>query len=100
MRFVVDEGERFAEFFAEDLQNIYYRYLFKKQMKQKLKHHKYIINKAFVKQSKQYWHKYARIDSMWHTFYSYCNGIKDVRYIPENISCIAFSLLIILLFLS
>lgn len=85
MRFVVDAGERAAKFFAEDMQNIYYRYLFKQQMKQKLKHHEYPIDRTFEFKCKQYWHKYARIDSMWHTFYSYCNGIKDVRYIPENI---------------
>ncbi|MFD3155948.1 sugar-transfer associated ATP-grasp domain-containing protein [Haloimpatiens sp. FM7330] len=85
MRFIVETGEKVSKFFAEDMQNIYYKYLFLNEMKEKLKKHKFTIDKDYEYKSKKYWSKYCKINTMWHSFYSYCNGIKDVRYIPENI---------------
>jgi hypothetical protein len=85
MRFIVDFGEGLSSFFSEDLQNIYYKYLFKKKMIQRLKKHKYPRDIEFEFDSKRYWKIIARVNPMWHSFYAYCNGIKDVRYVPENI---------------
>lgn len=51
--------------------------------KGKIKNHdtRYIID------SRKYWKKHTglNINTMWHEYYSQSNGIKDVRYVPENI---------------
>ena len=86
-RKIVDLGEETRQFFSEDLQNIYYKYLFihlgRERIKGKIKNQdtRYIID------CKRYWKRQTGliINTMWHEYYGQCNEIKDVRYIPENI---------------
>lgn len=44
------------------------------------------INSDYSKQAKEYWKKYGQnISTIFHQWYSGCNGIKDPRYIPEDL---------------
>lgn len=43
------------------------------------------IDGEYKKEIKEYWGKYEKFPStVFHRWYTGCNGIKDVRYIPEN----------------
>lgn len=86
-RGIVTLGKETKKFFSEDLQNIYYKYYFLREgrnyIKGKIKKH----DTRFIIDCKKYWKKHTglKINTMWHEFYSQCNSIVDVRYIPENI---------------
>lgn len=85
-RFVVETGEKVSDFFANDLQNIYYMFHFKSLMKKRLKGKAYPIDRGFEKSAVLFWKKYGlSIDPMWHSFFSYCNKNKSVFYIPESL---------------
>ncbi len=84
-RFIVDLGEKMSTFFSTELQNMYYKYFFYSQFKNKIKKIKISVDKKYKKEIKKFYKEYCRISPMWHLFYSSCNGIKSVQYIPENI---------------
>lgn len=86
-RVIVDTGEKVSHFFANDLQNHYYKYLFISNAKKYIGKKKIEKDSEYERQCKEYWKKNTgkRINTIWHDYYSTCNGIKDVRYIPENL---------------
>ncbi len=86
-RVIVDSGEKVSSFFAEDLQNHYYRYLFLENAKKNIGIKKYIKDSGFEKDCIDYRKSRTgvKINTIWHNYYSSVNGIKDVRYVPENI---------------
>ena len=86
-RFVVNTGKKTSEFFSKDLQNYYYKYYFLYDAMNHIGNKEYLCDKQFEKDSKKYWklHTNTTINPIWHDFYSSCNGIKDVRYVPENV---------------
>ena len=43
------------------------------------------VSSDYKKEIKNYWKKYSKIKIYWHKLYSSRNGIKDVRYIPEDL---------------
>ncbi len=43
------------------------------------------IDKKYENDIKRYWDSYIKINLGWHKWYTSINGIKDVRYIPEDI---------------
>lgn len=85
MRLIIDFGEYIANFFAKDLQNIYYHFLFLHLMKSRIKNKKFSKDVLFSKEVKSYWKQYAKISTIWHEYYYSQNGIKDVKYLPENL---------------
>ena len=87
IRFIVNTGKKVSDFFANDLQNHYYKHLFLNNAKRIIGSKSFPRDKEFEKESKLYWKEMTNIeiDPIWHSFYSYCNGIKDVRYVPENL---------------
>lgn len=86
-RIIVNTGKKASNFFANDLQNHYYKFLFLKDAKRIIGNKPFLRDKEFEKESKAYWKEKTNIviNPIWHSFYSHCNGIKDVRYVPENI---------------
>lgn len=44
-----------------------------------------ILSKKYKLEIKNYWSDYAKIELLWHEWYSSQNGLEDVRYIPEDI---------------
>ena len=86
-RLVVDTGVKFSHFCAYDLQNKYYKYLFLSNARKYIGDKPYEVDTEFEKKSKNYWKRHTgiNINTLWHSFYSFTNGIKDVRYIPENL---------------
>lgn len=86
-RVVIDTGEKVSAFFATDIQNHYYKYLFLENAKKNIGSKIYESDSAFQSNSINYWKKQTglKINTVWHDYYSSVNGIKDVRYVPENI---------------
>lgn len=86
-RLIVDTGERLADFCANDLQNQYYKYLFLSNAKKNIGSKPYPHDANFEEDAILYWKKHTslKVNPIWHSFYSSQNGIKDVRYVPENI---------------
>lgn len=66
--------------------SIFARYHFRKQAKNYCnKNNVPNIDGLYSKEIKKYWAKYEKHPStIFHRWYTGCNGIKDVRYIPEN----------------
>lgn len=86
-RKIVDTGEKVADFFANDLQNIYYHHLFLANAKSNIGRKSIDIDAEYEKESVNWWKERTgcSVNPLWHNFYSTQNGIKDVRYIPENL---------------
>lgn len=86
-RKIVDTGERVADFFANDLQNIYYHHLFLANAKNNIGRKPIAVDAVYEKRSINWWKEKTgiSINTLWHSFYSTQNGIKDERYIPENL---------------
>ncbi len=86
-RIIVNTGKEVSEFFAQDLQNHYYKFLFLEEARKYIGTKRYTKNHAFENEAIDYWKKRTglRINTIWHDYYSSVNGIKDVRYVPENI---------------
>ena len=84
---IVNSGEKVSHFFANELQNRYYHYLFLSNAKKWIGTKQYNVDSAFQQESIAYWKKHSglKINPLWHNFYFSRNGIRDVRYIPENI---------------
>jgi len=60
---------------------------FRKEVREYIHNIEYIDNdKNFLKESKNFWKKYEQnICIDFHKWYSSCNGIKDIRYIPDDL---------------
>lgn len=86
-RAIVNTGKKTSYFFAHDLQNWHYKYLFLSNAKGYIGDKPYSIDTEFEKSALGYWKKHTglKVNPLWHNYYSSCNGIKDVRYVPENI---------------
>ncbi|MDD6400220.1 MAG: sugar-transfer associated ATP-grasp domain-containing protein [Lachnospiraceae bacterium] len=86
-RFVINSGKKMADFCANDLQNRYFLHLFSKKAKKIFDFSDVTRDVEYEQNSIKWWNKVSgiKIDPMWHAFYSDKNGIKDVKYIPENI---------------
>ena len=86
-RKIVGTGERLSNFFANDLQNHYYKYFFVSKFKNSIKGKDFDRNADYEAEAKTYWREHTglSVNTMWHSFYRSINGISDVRYVPENI---------------
>lgn len=66
--------------------SVFAKYHFQKQAKEYCKKNNIQpIDKEYEKEVKAYWKRYEKFPStVFHRWYTGVNGIKDVRYIPEN----------------
>ena len=66
--------------------SVFARYHFRKKAKENCKKNNLSqIDKEYQKDIKKYWKQYVKFPStIFHRWYSGANGIKDVRYIPED----------------
>lgn len=83
---VVHSGEQVSRFFALDLQNQYYKYHMTAEAKSIIGKLQYSQDAAFQSESRKFWKEHTghSIHTIWHDYYSSVNGIRDVRYVPEN----------------
>ena len=86
-RAIVEGGKTVSHFFASDLQNHYYKFLFLEEARKYIGTKQYLKDTVFENEAQDYWKKKTglKINTVWHDYYSSVNGIKDVRYVPENI---------------
>ncbi|MFD3155947.1 sugar-transfer associated ATP-grasp domain-containing protein [Haloimpatiens sp. FM7330] len=79
-------AKKIAQFVNRDCLNIYLKLYYKRQLRNKFLIKSDYIDDKYKKDIKQYWNQFSiKINNDWHKWYSSRNGIKDVRYIPENI---------------
>ncbi|WP_100333072.1 sugar-transfer associated ATP-grasp domain-containing protein [Bacillus alkalisoli] len=78
--------KRLRRFINEDSINIYLKLYYKWQIRFKFLTDTDSIDFNLVKDIKEHWRKFnIKGSTNWHKWYSSRNGIKDVRYIPEDI---------------
>ena len=85
-RFIVNTGAKLSNFFAYEMQNKYYRFLFNRD----LKHFdgvKNPISKEYQKRINDFWKKRygIKVDKRWFAHYTHCFGEESPYYIPDNI---------------
>ena len=86
MRKVVNAGEKIADFFAYDLQNKYYKFLFNRELSS-FEGINDALSKEYKKEIKNFWGKRykTKVDFRWFAHYKHCYGVESVYYIPDNI---------------
>lgn len=86
-RKVIDTGAKISDFFAYELQNKYYRYLFNKHMKSGFEGINMPLSSEYKEKINGLWKKRYNIDvdTRWFAHYSYCYGVESEYYIPDNI---------------
>ncbi|WP_223701114.1 sugar-transfer associated ATP-grasp domain-containing protein [Sutcliffiella deserti] len=78
--------KRFRQFMNDDSINLYLKVFYKWQIRNKLLKKTDTIDEQFKEEIKAYWNKFnIKISTDWHKWYYSRNGVKDVRYIPEDI---------------
>ena len=83
LRGVVNARERVSQFFANDLQNIYYKYLFKRLIGEKTQDKSKAISKAYVDSAKEYWKPLCNLDVRFHAMYANITGTEDPRFVAD-----------------
>jgi len=78
--------QRFISFVNEDCLNLYLKTFYKRQLKRKFIKSSDSIDDIYKQDIQRYWNKFnIKINTDWHKWYSSRNGVKDVRYVPEDI---------------
>lgn len=85
-RKIVDFGTKVADFFAYELQNKYYHYLFNRD----LTHFEGVNNKLSKEYNKKIddlWKKRygLKVDKRWFAHFAHCYGEESPYYVPDNI---------------
>ena len=85
-RKIITFGEKTSDFFAYDLQNKYYKFLFNRELSA-FEGIDDKLSKTYIKQIKNFWHKRykTKVDLRWFAHYKHCFGEESVYYIPDNI---------------
>ncbi len=66
--------------------NLFYRRFYRKQIRRQFLAPSDSMSLEYSKEIDSYWQKFGvRIKKDWHRWYSSRNGLKDVRYIPEDL---------------
>lgn len=78
--------KRLMHFINEDCLNLYLKYFYRWQLKHKLLKINDSIDNTYKEEIQNYWDQFnLKISTDWHKFYSSRNGLRDVRYIPEDL---------------
>ena len=73
-------------FINDNTLNLYLKLIYKWNIKNKLLKSSDTIKNTYKKDIQKYWRQFnVKVSTDWHKWYSSRNGIKDVRYIPEDI---------------
>lgn len=85
-RKIVECGERISSFFAYDLQNKYYKFLFDKELNS-FEGINDKLSDEYIREIKKFWHKRYKIkvDLKWFAHYKHCYGEESVYYIPDSV---------------
>lgn len=86
LRKIVDCGEKVSRFFAYDLQNKYYNFLFNRELNS-FEGINDKLSKEYIKEIKDFWYKRykTKVNLKWFAHYKHCFGEESVYYIPDNI---------------
>ncbi len=87
IRYVIDKGADVSDFFAYDLQNKYYKYLFNSHMRKGFEGIHNPISKEYKKKIDSLWSgRYnIKVDYRWFAHYTHCFGVESPFFIPDNI---------------
>lgn len=85
-RSIVNFGEKVSNFFAFDLQNKYYKFLFNRELNS-FEGINDKISDEYKKNIKEFWYKRykIRVNYKWFAHYKHCFGEESVYYIPDNV---------------
>ncbi len=86
-RYIVDAGENVSDFFAYDMQNRYYKYLFNSYMTKGFEGINDNLTDEYKKKIKDLWEKRynVKVDLRWFAHYTHCYGEESPYFIPDNI---------------
>lgn len=71
---------------TKNIRNIYLKKLFRRQIRRRFLKSNDVLDSVYKRDIEIYWKQFGvKIDTSWHKWYSTRNGIKDSRYIPEDI---------------
>lgn len=86
MRRIVETGEKVSNFFAYDLQDRYYKYLFHREMQSFEGIHD-PLSESYKREIKAFWQGryHQKVDLRWFAHYTHCFGVESPYYLPDDI---------------
>lgn len=86
IRKIVNAGEKVSYFFAYDLQDRYYKYLFNKELNGFEGIHD-PLSESYKREIKAFWkgRYHQTVDLRWFAHYTHCFGVESPYYLPDSV---------------
>ncbi len=87
VRRIVETGEKVSDFFAYDLQDRYYKFLFNREMANGFEGINDSLSEDYKRAIKAFWQDryHQKVDLRWFAHYTHCYGEESPYFLPDNI---------------